>query len=40
MGPNVIHFSSDLTPIIKPHSLSFMPGDYKQLLDEAYVISR
>ena len=36
MGPNVIHFSCDLTPIIKPHSSSFMPGDYKQLLDKVF----
>ena len=40
MGPNVINFSCDLTPIIKPYSSSFMPGDYTQLLDEVFVISR
>ena len=39
MGPNVINFSCDLTPIIKPYSSSFMPGDYTQLLDEVFVIS-
>ena len=40
MGPNVINFNCDLTPIIKPYSSSFMPGDYTQLLDEVFVISR
>ena len=30
MGPNVIHFSCDLTPTIKPYSSSFMPRAYIQ----------